>query len=148
MLCVGVICAPSCDSECGAMLCAFCSLLMFVSAASGNVLEYGSCYAMTLYVANIISFSFSHVVDVCALSICFVLRAFVVVLSICLWYENSSIFGVVFLGSVVLFNCNASCVFYYVGSGVKRVHLVLSGLRIRLFSCAHVCFSCRYDIYM
>ena len=27
-----------------AMFCVICSLLMFVSDASGNVLEYGSCY--------------------------------------------------------------------------------------------------------
>ena len=30
-------------------------------------------------------------------------------------------------------------------SGVKRVHVVLSGLRMRLFVCVHVCISCRYD---
>ena len=32
---------------------------------------------------------------------------------------------------------------YSAGSGVKRVHVVLSGLRMRLF--VHVCISCRYD---
>ena len=34
---------------------------------------------------------------------------------------------------VVLFICNASCVLYSTGSGVKRVDVVLSGLRMRLF---------------
>ena len=34
---------------------------------------------------------------------------------------------------------------YFAGSGVKRVHVVLSGLRMKLFVCLHVCISCRYD---
>ena len=34
-----------------------------------------------------------------------------------------------------------SCVRY----GVKRVHVVLSGLRMGLFVRVHVCISCRYD---
>ena len=38
-----------------------------------------------------------------------------------------------------------SCVLYSTGSGVKRVHVVLSGLRMRLFIRVHVCSSCRYD---
>ena len=38
-----------------------------------------------------------------------------------------------------------SCVLYSDGYGVKRVHVVLSGLRMRLFVCVHVCISCRYD---
>ena len=50
-----------------------------------------------------------------------------------------------FMANVVLFICNTSYVLYSAGSGVKRVHVVLSGLRIRLFVCAHVCISCRYD---
>ena len=28
---------------------------------------------------------------------------------------------------------------------MKRVHVVLSGLSMRLFICVHVCISCRYD---
>ena len=39
--------------------------------------------------------------------------------------------------------CSSSCVLNSAGSGVKRVHVVLSGLR--LFVCVHVCVSCRYD---
>ena len=43
-----------------------------------------------------------------------------------------------FMGSVMLSIC--SCVLYSAGSGVKRVHVVLSGLRMRL-----VCLSpCMY----
>ena len=34
---------------------------------------------------------------------------------------------------------------YSAGSGVNRVHVVLSGLRMRLFVRIHVCISCRYD---
>ena len=37
-----------------------------------------------------------------------------------------------------------SYVLYSTGAGVKRVHAVLSGLRMRLFVCVNVCISCRY----
>ena len=40
---------------------------------------------------------------------------------------------------------SASCVLYSAGSGVKGVHVVLCGLRVRLFVRVHVCISCRYD---
>ena len=50
-----------------------------------------------------------------------------------------------FVGSVMLSICSASCVLYSDGSGAKRVHVVLFGLRMRLFVCVHVCISCRYD---
>ena len=50
-----------------------------------------------------------------------------------------------FMGSVMLYICGASCVLYSAGSGVTRVHVVLSGLRMRLSVCVHVCISCRYD---
>ena len=106
---------------------------------------------MALYVAMIVSFCFPHVVDVSALSICIVLHAFVVVISMCLFYVSlgsslsPSIFGLMFMGSVMLSICWSSCVLYSAGSGVKRVHVVLSGLRMRLFVRVHVCISCRYD---
>ena len=41
--------------------------------------------------------------------------------------------------------CSSRCVLYSAGSGVKRVHVVLSGLRMRLFVRVHVCSSSRYD---
>ena len=125
-----------------AVFCVICSLLMFVSDASGDhmVETYSSIgLVMALYVAMIVSFCFPHVVDVSALSICIVLRAFVVVIYMCLLYVSlgsrvcSSIFGLMFIGSVMLSICSSSCVLYYVRSGVKRVHVVLSGLRMRLF---------------
>ena len=87
----------------------------------------------------------------CALSICIVLRAFVVVIYMCLLYvslgsrDSHSIFGLMFMGSVMLFICSSSCVLYSAGSGVKRVHVILSRLRMRLFVYVHVCISCRYD---
>ena len=43
-----------------------------------------------------------------------------------------------FMGSVILSICSSSCVLYSAGSGMKRVHVVLSGLRMRLFICVHV----------
>ena len=93
---------------------------------------------MALYVAMIVSFGFPHVVDVGALSICIVLRAFVVVISMCLLYVSLgsrvslSIFGLMFMGSVMLSICSSSWVLYSAGY-VKRVHVVLYGLRMRLF---------------
>ena len=76
---------------------------------------------------------------VSALSICIVLRAFVVVISMCLLYVSlgsrvsPSIFGLMFMGGVMLSICSSSCVLYSAGSGVKRVHIVWSGLRMMLF---------------
>ena len=50
----------------------------------------------------IVSFCFPHVVDVSALSICIVLNALVVVISMCLGSRVSpSIFGLMFMGSVM-----------------------------------------------
>ena len=74
-----------------AVFCVICSLLMFVSDASGDhiVETYSSMgLVMALYVAMIVSFCFAHVVDVSALSICIVLRAFFVVISMCLVYVS------------------------------------------------------------
>ena len=42
-------------------------------------------------------------------------------------------FWLMFMGSVMLSICSSSCVVYSAGSGVKRVHVVLFGLRMRLF---------------
>ena len=72
------------------VFCVICSLLMFVPDASGDhmVETYSSMgLVMALYVAMTVSFCFPHVVDVSALSICIVLRAFVVVISMCLLCE-------------------------------------------------------------
>ena len=127
---------------------------MCVSDASGDhmVETYSSMgLVMALYVAMIVSFCFPHVVDVSALSICIGLRAFVVVISMCLLYVSlgsrvsPSIFWLMFMGSVMLSICSSSCVLYSAGSGVNRVHVVLSGLRMRLFVRVNVCNSCRYD---
>ena len=58
---------------------------------------------------------------------------------------SPSVFGLIFMGSEMLSICCSSCVLYSAGSTVKRVHVVLSGLRIRLFICVNVYISCRYD---
>ena len=74
-----------------AVFCVIYSLLMFVSDASGDYMmePYSSMgLVMALYVAMIVSFCFPHVVDVSALSICIVLRAFVAVISMCLLYVS------------------------------------------------------------
>ena len=59
--------------------------------------------------------------------------------------SSPNIFGLMFMGSVMLSIFIASCVLYSDVSGVKKVHVVLSGLRMRWFVCVHVCISCRYD---
>ena len=46
---------------------------------------------------------------------------------------SPSIFGLMFMGSVMLFICSSTCVLHSAGSGVKRVYVVLSGVRMRLF---------------
>ena len=74
-----------------AVFCVICSLLMFVSDSSGAyMVETYSIMGllMALCVASIVSFCFPHVVDVSALSICIVLRAFVVVIYMCLLYVS------------------------------------------------------------
>ena len=86
-----------------------------------------------------------------ALSICIVLHALVIVISMCLLYVSlgarvsPSILGLMFMGSVMLSICSSNCVLYSAGSGVKRVHVVLSGLRMRLLAESMSCISCRYD---
>ena len=73
------------------------------------------------------------------LSICIVLRAFVVGISMCLLYVSlgsrvsPSIFWLMFMGSVMLSNCSSSCLLYSAGSRVKRLYVVMSGLRMRSF---------------
>ena len=46
---------------------------------------------------------------------------------------SPSMFGLMFMGSVMFSICSLCCVLYSAGSGVKRVHVVLSRLRMRLF---------------
>ena len=93
-----------------------------MSDASGDhmVEAYASMgLVMAVYVAMIVSFCFRHVVDVSALSSCIVLRDFVVI-SVSLGSKVSpSIFGLMFMGSVMLSICSASCVLYSSGSDVK-----------------------------
>ena len=137
-----------------AVFCVIYSVLIFVSDASDdNILETYSIMdlVMALYVGMIVSFCFTCVDDVSALGICIVLRALVVVISMCLLYVSlgsrvsPSIFGLMFMGSVMLSICSSSCVLYTAVSGVKRVHVVLFGWRMRLFVRVHVCISCKYD---
>ena len=76
-----------------AVFCVICSLLMFVSDASGDhmVETYSSMgLVMVLYVVWIVSFCFLHFVDVNALNICIVLRAFFCVISMCFYVSLGS----------------------------------------------------------
>ena len=131
------------------VVCVFVSIVhtSCYSDASGDhmVETYSSMgLLMALYVVMIVSFCFPHVVDVSALSICIVLCAFVGVISMCLLYVSlgsrvsPSIFGLMFMGSVMLSICSSNCVLYSAGSGVQRLHVVLSGLRIGLSESMYV----------
>ena len=66
-----------------------------------------------------------------ALSICIVLRAFVVVIFRCLLYVSMgsrvspSILGLMFMGNVILSIRSSSCMLSSAGSGVKRVHVCM-----------------------
>ena len=91
-----------------------------------------------------VSFCFPNVFDVSALSICIVLRAFIVVIYIRLLLYVSlgsrvspSIFWLMFMWSVMLSICISSCVLYSAGSCVKRVNVVLTWLRMRLCPCIY-----------
>lgn len=136
-----------------AAFCIICSLCMFVEDASGDHMDeaYSSFGLITdVYVATSVSFCLPHDVAVSAFIICSELCADVAMLSMCLLYVSLGssvtprILGCVFIGSVVLFICSARLVLYSAGSGVKRVHVVLSGLSLRLFACVHLYTSCRY----
>ena len=48
-----------------------------------------------------------------------------------------------FMKSVMSSICSSRCVLYSAGFCVKRVHVVLSGLKMRLFVRVHVCILCR-----
>ena len=52
--------------------------------------------------------------------------------------------GCVVMGSIVLFICRCKMVLYYARSGVNSVHVVLSGLSMRLLYFVHVCIFCKY----
>ena len=54
------------------------------------------------------------------------------------------ILGLILLERVV-FIANLSCVLYFSGSGVRRLHVVLSAFRMSLFISVHVFILCRYD---
>ena len=55
-----------------------------------------------------------------------------------------SIFRLMFMESVMFPICSSNCVLYFVGSCVKRVHVVLCVLRMRLFAIVHICMHFLY----
>ena len=55
-----------------------------------------------------------------------------------------SILGFFTVGMTTLSMLSVSCVLYSAGSGVKRVLVVLSGLRWSWFCCVHSAISCKY----
>ena len=54
------------------------------------------------------------------------------------------IFGCVAMGSALLFIFRSRFLVYSAGSGVNRVHVVLSGFSKRLFCCVQAITLCRY----
>ena len=55
-----------------------------------------------------------------------------------------SILGFFTVGMTTLSMLSVSCVLYFAGSGVKRVLVVLSGLRWSWVFCVHEAISCKY----
>ena len=55
-----------------------------------------------------------------------------------------STFGCVAMVSAVLFILRSRLLLYSVGSGVNSVHVLLSGVSVRLFCCVHGKTVCRY----
>ena len=55
-----------------------------------------------------------------------------------------SIFGFVIMSSVLMLICRFSLALYSAGSGVKRVHVVSSVLKMRLFACVHTSMVFKY----
>ena len=53
-------------------------------------------------------------------------------------------FGCIAMGSAVLFMFKSSLILYSAGSGVNRVHVVLSGFSVRLFCFVQAKTVCRY----
>ena len=123
-----------------AVFCVICSVSMCVFDASGDHMSemYSSMgLVMALYVARITSFCFPHVVDI-----------YMCLLYVSLGSSVSPIsFWLMFMDSVMVSICSAGCVLYSAGSGVKRVYVVLSGLRMRLFVRGHVCISWDYWMF-
>ena len=94
-----------------AVFCVICSLLMFVSDASGD-----------------------HMVETYSSMGLFVVVIYMGLLYVSLGSRVSpSNFRLMFMGSVIFNRFSSSCVLYSAGSGVKRLHVGLSGLRMRLF---------------
>ena len=55
-----------------------------------------------------------------------------------------SILGFITVGMTTLSMLSVSCALYSAGSVVKRVLVVLSGMRWRWFFCVHEAISCKY----
>ena len=97
-----------------------------------------------------VSFCLPHPVAVSAFMICRGLCACTEMLWMCVLYVSFGskvrprTFGCVAMGSALLFIVRSRLLVYSAGSGVKRVHVVLSGLRMKLFIRVHVCISCGY----
>ena len=86
-----------------------------------------------------ISFCLTHHVVVSAFMICRGLCACTEMLWMCVLYESfeskvrSRTFGCVAMGSALFFIVRSRLLVYSAGSGVNRVHVVLSGFSKRLF---------------
>ena len=126
--------------------------MLVLDAMGDHIVEaYSSMgLVMALYVQSIVSLCLPHLVDERTLRMGSVLDALDAVLSMCLLYVSlgsrvrPSILGCVFMSSVLLLICRFSFVLYSAGSGVKRVHVVFSVLRMRLFACVHTWMLFKY----
>ena len=97
-----------------------------------------------------VSFYLPHPVAVSAFMICRDFCACTEMVWMCMLYVNFGCkvrprtFGCVAMGSALLFIVRSTLLVYFVGSGVNRVQVVLSGFSKRLFCFVQAKTLCRY----
>ena len=100
-----------------------------------------------------VSFCLPYPVAASAFMICRGVCACTEMLWMCVMYVSfgtkvrSRTFGCVAMGSVLLFIVRSRLPVYSAGSGVNRVHVVLSGFSKRLFCFVQAKTVCRYGMY-
>ena len=131
-----------------AAFCMTCSLLMLVEDVIGDHTE--EAYSRAGLIAMSVSFDLPHPVAVSAFMICRGLCACTEMLWMCVLYVSFGskvrprTFGCVAMGSALLFIVRSRLLVYSAGSGVHRVHVVLSGFSKRVFCFVKEKTLCRY----
>ena len=140
-----------------AAFCMTCSLLMLFEDARGDHIEEAysrSGLITTLYIAMSVSFCLPHPVALSAFMICRGLCACTEMLWMCVLYVSFGskvrprTIGCVAMGSALLFIIRSRLLVYSAGSGVKRVQVILSGFRLRLFCFVQAKTLCSWYVFL